>query len=778
VRASSSNPDASAGRASLWPYALFVLSGFAALVLEAVFLRQLAWLVGNSAVATSIVLAAFMAGLALGAALFGRFADRSSRPLRLFGLLELGTALAGLALVTLLGTGRELFLAPLRLLESGTAQRGLESVLAFSLLLLPTVLMGGTLPALSRALIRDMGRFVGSLGWLYALNTLGAAAGVFVAGFYLFELLGVSRSAWVALALQVGVGLTALLLDRRLGPVDSGETPVHEPPAESSPANARRACLVAATVGGFAVLGYEVAWTRLLSLFMRSFSYSFSLMLGLFLFGLFLGALLLALVGHRIAQPARLVGWLQVAMGLYVATSLFWLAEYVAPVGASSFTEFLWRSTLKAVPVVLPPTLLSGMVLPLAARGFARNLGRVGADVGLVYGLNTAGAILGALLTGLVLLPRLGAPAALALLALLNAAAGAFLLLRLPGRRLQAAVALALAALCALPLAQGNERFVRAFLRATRNADKIGELLFFHEGATDTVAIVRKQYGFHDPQAKSLITNGVAMSATVKPVWRYMAAEGHLPLLLAARPDDALVIGVGTGITLSAVVSHPEVRSITAVELSDGVARGLEHFRDENAGSYLDPRVALLREDGRHFLELTPDRFDVITLEPPPPIVAGSVHLYSLDFYRLCSSRLNEGGAVAQWLPLHAQSLASARMSARTFLEAFPHVTLWLPSGRGVPGDARGAVGYAVPGPSGHRGLGRRRSADHRRAPAHGVLPPPGGQHARCGHRHAAGPAPGRVGPRRGPGRTIRATAARGAREPRTAPLLSRRLER
>jgi len=675
--------------APIWPYLLFVASGAAALVLEAVFLRQLAWLFGNSATATALVLSAFMAGLAIGAAAFGKLADRIERPLRLFGLLEMGTAASGASLAWLLGSGRELFLAPLRLLDHGLLQRLVEFSLAFGLVLVPTILMGGTLPALSRYVIRRMDRFVGSLGLLYGLNTLGAAVGVFAAGFYLFEWVGVSRSAYLAAAVQVTVGVTALSLDRfvraRTGPsakarVETGDPPQSEQYAGDS---TRLVCLAAAAVGGLVVLGYEVVWTRLLSLPMRSFSYSFSLMLALFLLGLCIGAALLWLLGHRISHPARWVGWMQIAMGLYVAVSLFWLPGRLAPVGASSFEGFLWSSSLRAALIVLPPTILSGMVLPLAARGFSTSTRRVGAQVGLVYGLNTAGAIIGSLAAGLLLLPWLGAPLALAVLALANAAVGALVLVQQTGRSVQALVALLLTAACAAPLlAADTGRFVDAFLGATRSSGRIGELLFFHEGSTDTVAIVRNEYGFHDPQAKSLITNGVAMSATVKPVWRYMAQEGHLPVLFAASPRKALAVGVGTGITLGAVVSHREIESIVAIELSEGVMRGLPIFEHENGLAYEDPRVRLLREDGRHYLELTDESFDVITLEPPPPIVAGSVHLYSRDFYDLCLEHLNAGGAVAQWLPLHAQSLASARMTARTFLDAFPHVMLWLPSVR------------------------------------------------------------------------------------------------
>ncbi|HXV75399.1 MAG TPA: fused MFS/spermidine synthase [Candidatus Polarisedimenticolaceae bacterium] len=671
----------------LWPNLLFVLSGAAALVLEAVFLRQLAWLFGNSAAATALVLAAFMAGLAIGSLAFGGLADRSPRPLRVFALLELGTAGSAALLAWLLGEGREWFLAPIRAVGSEAARSFVEFLLAFALLLIPTTLMGGTLPALSRFVIRRMDGFVGSLGLLYGANTLGAAAGVFVAGFYLFEYAGISASAYLAASAQVCVGLTALLLSRTLGAAGAPPatpTPSPTPTPAAFDRGTRAACLLAATAGGLAVLGYEVTWTRLLTLPMRSFSYSFSLMLSLFLLGLCIGAVGVWLVGPRLDRPIRWVGWLQLAMGLYVAASVFWMPALLSPLGASTFERFLGLSAIRAAAIVLPPTVLSGMVLPIAARGFAREAGRVGGDVGVVYALNTAGAIAGSLFAGLVLLPTVGAPRTLAVLALANGSAGAIVVTQQFGRRAwQTWTAATLAAVALLPLAAaGSGRYVEAFLAASRGSSGIAELLFFHEGATDTVAIVRKDYGFHDPQAKSLITNGIAMSATVKPVWRYMSVEGHLPLLFAAEPRRALAVGVGTGITLDALVSHPALERIVAVELSEGVMRGLKYFEQENSRAFDDPRVELIREDGRHYLELTESRFDVITLEPPPPIVAGSVHLYSLDFYRLCLARLTAGGVVAQWLPLHAQSLASARMVAATFVEAFPHAMLWLPSVR------------------------------------------------------------------------------------------------
>jgi len=276
-------------------------------------------------------------------------------------------------------------------------------------------------------------------------------------------------------------------------------------------------------------------------------------------------------------------------------------------------------------------------------------------------------------------MPSLGASRALALLAAIGAAGGAVAAAALPRGRAARAAAIAVLGACLLAAAATPTRLAAAFSRPARDGEDASQRLYFAEGANDTVSVVRRSYGFKDPDAKSMIVNGIAMTATVKPVWRYMAAEGHLPAL-HAPPGRALVVCVGTGITLAAVASHRTVDAVDAIDLSGAVLGALPVFRRENEGVAENPKVRLARADGRHHLATTPLRYALITLEPPPPVVAGSVHLYTLDFYELCKRRLAPGGVLAQWLPLHAQSEASARAVARTFLDAFPHAALWLPS--------------------------------------------------------------------------------------------------
>jgi len=635
---------------------LFFLSGFASLLLETVYRRQLALVLGSAVTATSATLAVFLAGLAIGAVVFGAAADRARRPLRLYGALELSVAVTGSIAMIVLARAQD---------AAGAAWTSI------ALLLLPTACMGGTLPALIRHRVRAGAPLLRPLATLYGINTLGAAAGAAASGFVLFERVGVLRTGWIAITLAALSGAAALALDP--GPAPS------TPPAklESEATRGEPVAVACAALGGAAALGYEVLWTRLLALPLRSYSYSFSLMLALFLVGLVGGTLLVAGLAPRIERPLRALAVTQLAAGAYVAASVIWLPSILSPASeGGGFGAFAWNGLLRAGPVVLPPTFLSGMALPLAVRAFAPGAARAARGVGRVYAANTLGSIAGALAAGLAVLPALGASRALALFGALGAAAGAAAAVRTS----RAWGAWAVVALCALAVARPPGAFVAAYAKTGRAPRSTSAPLFFREGATDTVAVVRREYGFRDPDAKSVVVNGIAMTATVKPVWRYMAAEGHLPALLAPPRSRAMLICVGTGITLRALASHEGIVAVDAVDLSESMLAALPVFSTENREVFRDPKVRMIHADGRRALARASERYGVITLEPPPPIVAGSVHLYTLDFYRLCRSRLAAGGVVAQWLPLHAQSLDSARATARTFLEAFPHVQLWLPS--------------------------------------------------------------------------------------------------
>jgi len=660
-------------------FALFFVSGAACLILETVVRRLVGLYAGTEATATSLTLALFLGGLAAGAAAAGPWADRARRPLRLYALLEAGAGLTSAAAVALLAHGRDVLLAPVRACGPGALGDLVTAGIVAAIVLPPATLMGGTLPAIARYAVDEASRIVTPVARLYAINTLGAAVGAAVAGFVLFEALGISETGYLGAALSLAASGAAIAAGRGLPAADPARTRASAP-ARAGDVAAPGVALACAASCGIAALGYEVIWTRLLAVPLRSYAYSFSLMLALLLLGIVAGA---ALAGrHERASPRVLamLAWAQILGAAWVAASVAWLPWVLRPAAeGSGFGAFLWNGLLRATPVVLPPTLASGLAFPLAIGLYVAAPGRAASGIGRLYAANTAGAITGALAAALLLMPSLGASRALALLAAIGAAGGAVAAAALPRGRAARAAAIAVLGACLLAAAATPTRLAAAFSRPARDGEDASQRLYFAEGANDTVSVVRRSYGFKDPDAKSMIVNGIAMTATVKPVWRYMAAEGHLPAL-HAPPGRALVVCVGTGITLAAVASHRTVDAVDAIDLSGAVLGALPVFRRENEGVAENPKVRLARADGRHHLATTPLRYALITLEPPPPVVAGSVHLYTLDFYELCKRRLAPGGVLAQWLPLHAQSEASARAVARTFLDAFPHAALWLPS--------------------------------------------------------------------------------------------------
>ena len=414
--------------------ALFFFSGSSGLVFEVVWIRLLTTVLGNTVFAVSTVLTAFMAGLALGSYLGGRKIDRGYDPLQVYGCLEIGVGVTGLGLTMVLDqTGplsvwfhQALAGYPVLLIVSRYA-------FCFVLLFVPTTLMGATLPVLGKTVVESKARVGLSIGRLYALNTFGAATGCFLAGFFLIGSIGLLKTAISAAAVSVAVGCLALLLRSRSraapGPgVDEPEVS----PGRPRPL-VRRLVLAAFALSGFASLGYEVVWTRVLTRFLGNSVYAFSAMLTTFLVGLALGSLVLSPFVDRFKRRFAVLGAVEIGVSLYVLLSICvysWQLENLIAF-ASPFPA--WDAPpgrfLRTFIVLLVPTFLMGTTFPLAARAYVAELKCLGRNVGVLYSWNTVGAILGAAITGFVLLPLLGIANAMVILAWLNLAIGAALCL-------------------------------------------------------------------------------------------------------------------------------------------------------------------------------------------------------------------------------------------------------------------------------------------------------------------------------------------------------------
>jgi len=677
--------------------ALFVVSGASGLVFELLWVRELGLLVGHTSLAVSLVVAAFLAGLVLGSLLLGRLADQVRRPLLAYGLLEVLTGASALGVSALLPALPGLLE---RLGSPGGGPLALRAVVAFAVVLPPTFLMGGTLPVLVRFAARELGTLGRSFAGLYALNTLGAAAGCGLAGFVLLGGLGLAGTARIAAVTNLAVGCLAWLLHALARPAPmASAAPLADVEAGAPAAldGARRALLVAGFAAcGFVSIGYEVLWFRVLATYLDSTAYAFSVLLTTFLLGLVLGGLTYTrLPGPgSLGRLARIELWLALA-GL-VSLVLLALAPWLrAQLGAwlDGPRAGIGAMLLLSALVLLAPATLIGLVFPGVVQLTTRHLSRAASQVGLLYSLNTLGGIAGSLAVGFALIPWLGTQATYALL--IGASAALALLFQAleptPAPRLRRLGSWATAALLALALSLLPGDMLWAGLCVRPDA----RLVFLRDGIDGPLAVLEydaastcgsglyacgpgcRERAFRHQQ---LVFGSVSYANTVLPRKRYMAALGHLPMLAHPAAREALLVCFGTGSTAGAFLGHPRLERLTVVDTNPDVLAAAPLFAEHNHGALQDPRVEVVVDDGRHFLLADSREFDVISFEPPPPTAAGVVNLYSVDFYRLVRGRLRAGGVLAQWIPLDQPPDALVRGLVRSLQAVFPEVSLWIPS--------------------------------------------------------------------------------------------------
>ena len=652
----------------LMPALLLFISGTAALIYQVLWIKQLSLVIGVEVYAITTGISAFFAGLALGGLLFGRFADRLGKPLLLYAGLEIGVALLGIGATF----GLSMAAAPFARLEQ---QFGLLAWLLPLLLVgLPALLMGGTLPVLVRALAADPQHLGRAGGRLYAANTGGAIVGTLLTAFVLIATLGVRGSAFAAALLNIIAAIGALLVQRRYS------TPLATTPA-AQPAPARLAMLLYAIAGGVA-LGYEVVWSQSIVQFMSTRTYAFAVVLATYLAGLFIGSSLMARRVDRLRDPwgvfalliagAGLVALLEIALlGRWLILLQTQAESVTLALGGSVLLGMSARFAVAALSIVFIPTLLLGAAFPVALR-LCVGPERVGRDVGAVVAFNTLGGIIGVALCGFVLIPLLGLVRTLGLLAIIAAAVGFVAVHQGHGVRKnhrRGVIAVSLAALLVAWLTP-VERLAE-LLPGARNA----ELAFYEEGRGGTVAVVTQGKG--ERKFQRLYIQGVSNTGDAMPSLRYMRIQALLPLLIHnGEPHSALVIGFGTGITAGALLSYPALEQRVVAELLPSVLKASSLFKG-NFNAATNPGVQVRLRDGRQELLRSAQRYDLITLEPPPPSAAGVVNLYSRDFYQLAAQRLQPEGLVAQWLPLPTQNIDDSRSLVRSFLDVFPYATLW-----------------------------------------------------------------------------------------------------
>lgn len=691
---------------------LFFFSGAAALVLEVTWARSLGLVFGASHLAVTTVLSVCMGGQALGSAMFGARSDRTEQPLRLYGVLEIGIGLFAVVFIGLMMVYPYLF-RPLAQLagENSYYLTALRTTFAVAALIIPTTLMGGTLPMVARFVAHREGGLARQLSFLYAFNTLGAVTGSLAAGFLLLKEFGVTASLLVAGTVSTTVGTVAIVLQRHVGAIGPAPSPAMPSSAKvpvrdsGGPSGLTvRLTLFGIGVSGFCALGYEVLWTRMLTLVFGTSVYSFTTMLVAFLAGIGLGSHTFGMIQRRRESAGERKAVLvfsgtQVAIGLsalavtFLMRDLPVMADRVQAVFAGfSVSEFggrLIASFGVAFAYMFIPAFFMGMAFPVAGMVWSAGRGQVGGAVGRVLTANTVGAILGSVVSGFVLIYHFGIERSLQMLVILNVSMGLVVAASITARRWFVAILPMAAAL--LIVARGmvptwgrvwDQKYFAIYTNNSRSLDTPAQLrerlqnvdvLYYHEGDNETVSVIRPK-----GDIQTFIVNGRPEASNHPMDVQLQRTLGHLPMLLHSNPRKVFVLGTGSGMTLGAASLHPQVERVVLCEIEEGVLGVARTFDGWNSHVLDNPKLKIIFNDGRNYLDTTSETFDVITADPIHPWSGGAGYLYTREYFRSVAYRLTPGGIACQWLPLYELTVHDVKTVARTFAESFKFVMLWL----------------------------------------------------------------------------------------------------
>jgi spermidine synthase len=675
-------------------YTLFLVSGATALAYQVIWTRMLVRTFGATSFAVSTVLAAYMAGLALGSYLFGKMIDKRGNPVLVYGVLELGIGIFAFVFPLLVGASHPLFKGLYASLGGRFYLLSLiRFVLVFAILLIPTTLMGGTLPILSRYVTRSLSDLAGRVGLLYSINTFGAVVGTFATGFLIMPALGMKMTTYAAIAANVAIFLISLLLARTAG--GRGATVEAEARAEGPRRSTayEKTVLAAFFFTGLAALSAEVIWMRVLALVVGTTTYAFTTMLTSFLLGLALGSAVFARIAQRTSKPGTVFAVLVALIGFVVFGTIVAFGRLpFAYMRLFASVEPTWLNLISlqfllSVALLIVPTFLMGGTFPLVARIYAKDLSHVGARIGTAYAFNTLGSICGSFLGSFVLLELLGVQYGMVTVAVVYLLVGLILLAALTepvrrGVRLAGALVLVAGAVLMVVLSPGWDKKLMTsgvYTYSTRYKGVEGlrqildtkTLLFYDEGPGATVSVERAT-----DSVLSLRIDGKTDASSGEDMITQELIS-HLPLLLHDDPDSILIIGLGSGVSLSSALAYP-VEHLDCVELLDNVIAGARYFDPYTGDVLSDPRVNMMIGDGRNHVRLVERKYDVIVSQPTNPWISGVGDLFTIEYFREAKDHLKPGGLMTAWLALYHMGDREVRATLKSFVSVFPYATLWM----------------------------------------------------------------------------------------------------
>jgi spermidine synthase len=658
---------------------IFFLSGASALIFESLWFRLAGLSLGNSVWSASLVLAAFMGGLALGNGLVARLHRRILYPVRLYAVLEFAIGIGGIAVVLLLPRMPNLLGPALsNLTDMPMLLNAVRLTIAFGILLIPAIAMGATLPVLAQALSRQDPNFGANIGWLYGWNTLGAMFGAVSTELFAVPVFGILNSGLFALLFNLLAALIALRFSQTH---ETAPMPEHHLRVVPQAISVRgRRYLAVAFSSGALMLALEVVWFRFLLLTRDGTSLIFAVMLAVVLAGIAIGGLVAAYLFKRDDRSYR---WLRhvTAASAAIVVLTYWGYDLFSVYHDQQDTTTLAFIGFASF-LMFPVAALSGVAFTMVNRAVKDEFGSSARTAGIATLFNTVGAMLGSLGAGFILLPLVGMELSFALIAASYCLVAVLVPLADQASRTtilwgRGAVATAIACLVLFPFGLMQQTYFVA-----QSVILPGHtLITAREGLSETLRYYRRDI-FGEPKYYRLVTNGHSMSATTTAAKRYMKLYVYLPLALKPDTRNALLISFGVASTAKALTDSRGLRSVDIVDISEDILEMSSIIYPGEDNPLQDERVRVHVEDGRFFLNTTPNRYDLITSEPPPPKLAGVVNLYSQEYFKLIRKRLNPGGYASYWLPAQQLEPNDTLAIVKAFCNAFDDCSLW--SGAGL----------------------------------------------------------------------------------------------
>ncbi len=659
-------------------YLIIFFAGFSFLIYEVSWNRYLSFILGTTVTASTIVLSAFMAGFGLGAMVLSKYIDKCYNLGRFFAKLLLGIGLMSFinffilenSVSYLFGTFSNMFVADIVFFS-----------ITFILLIIPAFFMGGIIPLVSKLVISENKEISNNIGKIYAYETLGSTLGGLFAGFILLGTIGQKETIFTAVAINVLLAVYLFVSKKFNTSVEVKEEKLSKKALQSNSDKSEKIAKISTLFFGFAILAMQIIWIRIFRVYFTNTSYTFTLITSFIILGLFFGSRLYKKHGDKIKSNDLTMLKLIILTSFLLLLGLLMLINlpelFLFPFGETvknQYVRLIFVPILASLMIALPPALISGFAFPLAVKMNSNKISKISNSVGQILTFNTIGSVLGPVIATFIMIPIFGVGKSLLIISLLLSGIAIYFSIILKEEKKASSVKKLLIGkiiiLVVIIFGVNKMQFVPPSVKKFKK-----NIITYKETIEGTIIVAdEKQKGVF---GKSTFVNNSSVIGSNYDALKAVKMIGHIPFFSGLRCKNALVIGFGIGVTSSAIASHPQVETIDCVELVPDLVKSANNYKEFNFGVYKSKKLNIIKGDGRHFLQATKNKYDLISCDPTHPVL-GSGNLYTQEYFMQVYEHLNDEGMTSQYLPLHKLRLEDLLGIIKTFHSVFENSTVWL----------------------------------------------------------------------------------------------------